>query len=184
MFAAPSFVGEVQMTIFRHAVQASPWTATVLASILLAGCAGAVQQGGQVRGGAPAVPASAAALTFTSVDKSAASRIDAPRTVVVKDHAAWRRLWAEHAGPDAAPPPVDFATGMVVGVFLGSRPSPCYSTAIVGLESVDGKIRVQQVDTIPGPTVRCMMMIATPAHLVLTARSEAAVEFATKTLEL
>lgn len=157
--------------------------AAVVAGLFLAGCAGHVGQGGPARA-LPSMPQAAAALPFTTIDQGATSRIDAARTVVVKDADAWRRLWAEHAGPEIAPPPVDFATSMVVGVFLGSRPSPCYSTAIVGLESVEGKIRVQQVDKIPGPTVRCMMMIATPAHLILTARSEATVEFATKTLEL
>lgn len=179
------------MAIFGRAVRASQWTATVLAGALLAACAGAGTHDGQAGAAAPAAapaPAAAApgaaALAFSTLDQTGTSRIEAARTVLVRDPEAWRRLWSEHAGPEAAPPPVDFATSMVIGVFLGTRPSGCYSTAIVGLEHVGGKIRVQQVDQVPGPLVRCMMMIATPAHLVVTARSEAPVEFTTKTVEL
>lgn len=164
------------MAMFGAAVRASQMAAMVLAAAMLAGCAGT--------GVRSETPAAAAAVAFTTIDQSKTSRIDAPRTVVVKDGAAWRRLWAEHAGSEMPPPQVDFAADMVVGVFLGSRPSGCHSTAIKGIERVGSTLRIDQVDTVPGPAVRCMMMIVTPAHLVVTPRSELVVEFVTKTEEL
>jgi hypothetical protein len=106
-----------------------------LAGAALAGCAGPAAR--------TDTPAAAGAPAFTTLDQSKTSRIDAPRTVVVKDAAAWSRLWAEHAGSDAPAPQVDFAKNMVAGVFLGSRPSGCYSTAIAGVERVGDTLRVE-----------------------------------------
>jgi hypothetical protein len=172
-----SFVGEVRMAIFGRAMRASQMAAMMLAGALVAGCAGSATRGASA-------PAADSAPAFTTLDQSKTSHIDAARTVVVKDAAAWARLWDEHAGSDRPAPQVDFTTSMVVGVFLGSRPSGCHSTAIAALERVGNTLRVEQVEKVPGPTVRCMMMIVTPAHLVVTARSELAVEFTTKTREL
>ncbi len=172
------------MAIVKRMAQAAQWAAAAAVATIgavLAACA-------PVPIPIPAAPSvaspAAGPLSFVTLDQSATSRIAAARTVVVKDAQAWQRLWAEHAGPDAAPPQVDFASRMVIGVFLGTRSSGCYATEIARIDAAGSKLRVQAIDKVPGPTVRCMMMITAPAHLVATARSDLPVEFATETVEL
>lgn len=115
---------------------------------------------------------------FRTLDLSNRSLVAAPRTVVVRDSAAFQALWAEHAGPDAKAPEVDFATQMVVGVFLGTRPSGCHTTGIEEVRRTARGITVRHVNTEPGPDVACTKMMVNPAHLVAIERSELPVEFA------
>ncbi|WP_296943419.1 hypothetical protein [uncultured Massilia sp.] len=161
----------------KRTAQAAQWVAAATVAAALSACAA-------VPAVAPTPTPADGPLPFVTLDKSTTSRIDAPRTVVVRDAQAWQRLWAEHAGADAAPPQVDFAARMVVGVFLGTRSSGCHGTEIAGIAVAGGRIRVQEIDKVPGPTVRCMMMLTAPAHLVATTRSDLPVEFATETVEL
>ena len=57
-----------------------------------------------------------------TIDKGTESNVDDAKTVVVRDAAAWKKLWQGHA-PDRALPAVDFSREMVVAVFMGSRPT-------------------------------------------------------------
>jgi len=54
------------------------------------------------------------------------SGITTLRFEVVRDGSAWSALWSEHGGA-GAPPAVDFSREMVVGLFLGARPTGGYS---------------------------------------------------------
>lgn len=155
------------------------WSALALA---LAACGGeTVRPERSAAALATVAPAASAAPAFATVDRTATSHIVAARTAVVRDAAAWQGLWTEHAGVEAPLPPVDFAKDMVIGVFLGHRASGCYAADVAALEETGGKLRVQAVETTPGPNSVCMMMITAPAHLIVTARSDLAVEFATET---
>jgi hypothetical protein len=98
--------------------------------------------------------------------------------VVVRDAAAWERLWAYHA-PNEPVPAIDFGTTMVVGVFMGYT-NPCYSTSITGVRREADRITVQKVDRHPPTGVMCAMLVTSPAHLVAIERSDLPVEFATE----
>ncbi|WP_198118342.1 hypothetical protein [Massilia rhizosphaerae] len=121
--------------------------------------------------------AAAADVPFRTADATSMSAIHEARTVVVKDAAAWARLWKEHA-PDRALPAVDFATDMVVGVFMGSGANSCYTTSIDGVARTADKLIVHELRTVPGPDIVCAMHVTTPAHLVAIPRSDLPVEFA------
>jgi hypothetical protein len=112
-------------------------------------------------------------------DATSLSNIHEARTVVVKDEAAWTRLWNEHA-PDRARPAVDFASHMVVGVFMGSGANSCYSTAIDGIVRTADKILVRELRSVPGPDILCAMHVTTPAQLVVIPRSDLPVVFSTE----
>ncbi len=112
-------------------------------------------------------------------DATSLSGIHEERTVVVKDDAAWTRLWNEHA-PGRAKPAVDFASQMVVGVFMGNGPSSCYSTAIDGILRTADKILVRELRSVPGPDIMCAMLVTTPAHLAVIPRSDLPVVFSTE----
>jgi hypothetical protein len=123
------------------------------------------------------ITATAADVPFRTADVTALSNIHAARTVVVKDAAAWTRLWNEHA-PGRAQPTVDFAADMVVGVFMGTGASGCYTTAIDGVVRTADRILVHELRSVPGPDIACAMHVTTPAHLVVVPRSDLPVEFA------
>ena len=57
-----------------------------------------------------------------TVDRGDQSNIDDARQAVVRTQAEFDRLWRQHAA-DRAQPKIDFSKEMVVGVFLGSRPT-------------------------------------------------------------
>jgi hypothetical protein len=116
-------------------------------------------------------------VLFQTADATSQSNIHEARTVVIKDEAAWTRLWNEHA-PDRALPAVDFASHMVVGVFMGNGPSSCYTTAIGGIVRTADKLIVREVRSVPGPDIACAMYVTTPAHLAVIPRSELPVVFA------
>ena len=48
--------------------------------------------------------------------------------------AEWKALWKDHA-PTEKMPAVDFAKNMVVGIFLGSKPSAGHDVEIVGVRT-------------------------------------------------
>lgn len=125
------------------------------------------------------VPVALMGIPFETADATTMSAIHEARTVVVKDAAAWARLWNEHA-PDRPLPAVDFATDMVVGVFMGTGASSCYTTAIDGVARAADRIIVHELRSVPGPDIACAMHVTAPAHLVVIRRSDAPVEFATE----
>lgn len=112
------------------------------------------------------------------------SRITAPRQVVIKDSAAWARLWAEHDGGATPLPAIDFSRELVIGVFRGAQPAGCYSVGIERVVRLGDRLLVRQVDINPGPAVNCTMAIVYPAQLVAVARADAGdadrVEFSTE----
>lgn len=152
-------------------------------AVLLAGCstdggsqaqmvspAGA--QAGATHGAAHAAQ-QGQTLALRPVAASTQSRIDAPRQVVVRDSAAWQRLWAEHIGSDAALPAVDFSRELVVGVFRGTQPNGCYTTAIDRVTRQGDRLTVHQVDRNPAADAICTMMMVAPVQLVAVTRAEA-----------
>lgn len=78
------------------------------------------------------------------------SNVDAARQVVVRTTAEWDSLWRLHA-PERTRPIVDFANEMVVGVFLGSRPTAGFTVAVVSVGD-DRSSRRAGWHTVRGPT--------------------------------
>jgi hypothetical protein len=120
-------------------------------------------------------------LPFKTISQTSNSKVEEARNVVVKDAAAWERLWAYHA-PNEPVPVIDFSTKMVVGVFMGPT-TPCYSTWIAGVRRGADKITVQKIDRHPPIGVMCALMVTKPGHLVEIERSDLPVEFATEIVQ-
>jgi hypothetical protein len=121
---------------------------------------------------------------FATIGQSTRSGVSEPRNVVVKDAAAWAALWAQHAGPQADVPPVDFASQMVAGVFLGKQPNGCYGTTIQRVSLAANKLTVLHADSVPGMGVMCTLQITTPAHLVVVDRTDAEPVFGKELMQL
>jgi hypothetical protein len=82
-------------------------------------------------------------------ERTTRSQFQTPDNRVIRDAAAWEKLWADHAGRDAKVPAVDFSKDMVIATFLGNRPNGCYATDIVRVVRVGNKIKVDRNDTVP-----------------------------------
>ena len=95
-----------------------------------------------------------------TIDKGDQSNIDDRREVVVRTAAEWQKLWQQHS-PDRPMPSVDFSKEMVVGVFLGNRPTAGYGVAVVKTIDANGVLHVQYRESAPGrDAFSCLTSVA------------------------
>jgi hypothetical protein len=105
------------------------------------------------------------------------SGIDRAEQVVARTEDEWRTLWQRHA-PGRPAPPVDFKSRMVVGVFLGSRPSGGYQVQIQKVREEGGALVVEWTEIRPGRDQMAAQVMTSPAHLVAVPRHPGEVRFA------
>ena len=114
--------------------------------------------------------------TFSTVAKGDASEQQTARQVTVRTAAEWKALWKEHA-PTAKMPAVDFNKDMVVGVFLGSKPSAGHDVEIVGVRMEEKDLIVEYVQKQPGRGTLAAQILTEPYHLVTVPKHAGAVRF-------
>jgi len=107
-------------------------------------------------------PAAGAPRTIEKADQS---NIDDAKRVLVRTDAEWTKLWQQHS-PDRPRPAIDFSKEMVVGVFMGSRPSAGFSTAIVSTTVANGALIVRYTETMPASGRVSAQVLTFPYHLV------------------
>jgi hypothetical protein len=111
-----------------------------------------------------------------SLDKGSASDVSAARQVTVRDRDAWTSLWRAHR-TTRSPPDVDFSREMVVGVFLGSRPTAGFAVEIVAYREAGDGVVVQYRETTPAPDAITAQVIVSPYHLVAIPKRMGTVTF-------
>jgi hypothetical protein len=74
-----------------------------------------------------------ATVSFTTVVQGVNSGIMERREVVIRSAEEWQTLWKAHTPQPQ--PLVDFSKSIVVGVFLGSRPTAGYRADIVAIRT-------------------------------------------------
>jgi hypothetical protein len=121
------------------------------------------------------VQAAVSTITFTDVAQGTRSQIQEPKQIIVRTAADWQTLWTSH---DSAPPPaVDFSRVMVVGVFLGMKPSAGFSVRITSVTAKGTSAVVEYVEGRPKPGMMTAQVITAPFHLVSLPRTFETVEF-------
>lgn len=113
---------------------------------------------------------------FTDVAKGNASNQQELRQVTVRTADDWTALWKDHA-PTAKMPSVDFAKNMVVGVFLGTKPSAGHQVEIVGVRTQGNDLIVEYVQRQPGRGTMAAQILTEPYHLVAVAKHPGPVRF-------
>jgi len=108
--------------------------------------------------------------------KGPMSAIDQPRQVTVRSAAGWGALWKEN-GANAPLPAVDFSREMVVGVFLGRRPTAGYGVEIVRAIGNSSALVVEYVETAPPRDRITAQILTAPYHLVAIPKHDGAVTF-------
>jgi hypothetical protein len=111
-----------------------------------------------------------------SIDRGAQSEVGAARQVTVRDRDGWTSLWRAH-GSSRPLPDIDFSREMVVGVFLGSRPTAGFAVEIVGYREAGSDVVVQYRETTPAPDAITAQVIVSPYHLVTIPRRSGNVTF-------
>ena len=111
-----------------------------------------------------------------TVDKGPMSGIDTPRQVTVKTPADFAALWKSHAA-DRKMPDVDFTNNMVVGIFLGSRPTAGFGAEIVSAQPESGALVVKYKETRPSRDMITAQVITSPFHLVAVPKFDGPVRF-------
>jgi len=121
--------------------------------------------------GAAATPA-----TMKTVDKGSMSAIDTQRQVTVRTPDEFATFWKSHAN-DRKMPEVDFTSNMVVGIFLGTRPTGGYGAEIVSAQPEGGALVVKYKETRPGRGSMTAQVLTSPFHLVAVPKVDGAVRF-------
>jgi hypothetical protein len=111
-----------------------------------------------------------------TLDRGALSEIDGQRQVTVRDRDEWASLWRTHA-PGRPAPAVDFSREMVVGVFIGTRPTAGFTVDIVGYRDSGGNVVVEYRETEPPRDAITAQVIVSPYHLVVIPRRTGTVSF-------
>jgi PrcB C-terminal len=114
--------------------------------------------------------------SFTNIAKGDSSEQQLAKQVTVRTAAEWKALWKDHA-PTEKMPAVDFAKDMVVGIFLGTKPSAGHEVEIVGVR-VEGKdLIVEYVQKQPAPGTMAAQILTEPYHLVAVPKHAGTVRF-------
>jgi hypothetical protein len=100
-----------------------------------------------------------------TLDKGDHSNIDDAKQVVVRTEEEWAKLWNQHA-PDHKRPAVDFSRQMVIGAFMGSRPTAGFSIDILSTIQANGVLTVRYREVFPPRSAITAQVITSPFDLV------------------
>ena len=103
--------------------------------------------------------------TLTTVARGPMSAITDSRQVVVRSTAELASLWKEH-GSSQPVPSVNFSKEIVVGVFLGTRPTGGFSVEIVGTRVEGDALVVEYTEQRPGRADIVSQVLTSPFHIV------------------
>jgi protease stability complex PrcB-like protein len=118
----------------------------------------------------------AQSVPFKKLVRGQQSFIEAAREVVVRTADEWTALWKQHA-PDQRPPVVDFTRSMVVGIFVGSRPTGGHSVEITRVDREGSDLVVTYRERQPGNSDIVTQVITMPYELVTIDRFDGHVRF-------
>ncbi|MBI1890381.1 MAG: protease complex subunit PrcB family protein [Burkholderiales bacterium] len=121
-------------------------------------------------------------IEFQTIAGNSSSAITQPRFVVIRNIFDWESLWREHTGnvtPLPSLPQINFHQNMVIAVFLGNRPSSCYSVAVerVTLFRDPDRIEVEFREFAPPVGLLCATVITNPSALIVTPYFSESVQF-------
>ncbi|MEO5742210.1 MAG: protease complex subunit PrcB family protein, partial [Vicinamibacterales bacterium] len=86
--------------------------------------------------------------SFRTIAKGDMSGQQEAKQVTVRTAAEWKALWKDH-NPTEKMPNVDFSRDMVVGIFLGTKPSAGNEVEIVGVRTQEKDLVVEYVQKQP-----------------------------------
>jgi hypothetical protein len=110
------------------------------------------------------------------IDSGQNSPSTAARQVVARSAQEWESLWRS-VSPTRAMPAVDFSKDMVVGVFLGQRPTAGYGVQIVRTREDRGNLIVDYRETRPPAGTMSAQVITAPYQIATVPKFAGEVRF-------
>ena len=129
-------------------------------------------------------PARAEPLAIRSLAKGGLSGIQEAKQEVIRDQAAWDKIWAQHttqAKSAGDQPAVDFAKEMVILATFGRRQTGGYSIEITQVESRGDKLCITVARRSPAGRMAIQVLTA-PFHMVVVPKNSLPVQFVEATL--
>ncbi len=111
-----------------------------------------------------------------TIDRGTMSQIDDARFVTIRSQPEWSALWRTHA-PAKPLPPVDWSSEMVVGVFLGTRPTAGFSVDMVGYRVEGNRVVAGYKEIPPARDTITAQMLTSPFVLAVIPRRDGDVTF-------
>jgi hypothetical protein len=112
-------------------------------------------------------------LSMATVVRGHRSGIREPLQTVIRNQDEWKALWKTHSSTDINPSPapiIDFNREMVVGIFLGEKPTGGYEVEIVRAEQRDSSLYFYYREKSPPLRAMVTQALTQPFHLVRVAK--------------
>jgi len=112
-------------------------------------------------------------LSIATVVRGHRSGIREPLQTVIRKQDEWNAFWKRHSSIETNPqlaPSVDFDREMVVGIFLGEKPTGGYEVEIVRAERRDSSLYFYYREKSPPPGAMVTQALTQPFHLVRVAK--------------
>jgi uncharacterized membrane protein len=117
-------------------------------------------------------------MSVTTIARGDASRVTEPRRILARTDGEWRALWAIHAGPETAAPPVDLSRVVVAAAFAGEQPSAGYCIEISAADHADRGTRLAVIARGPARDEAAAAILTSPFHIVAVDRAAGEVTWA------
>jgi hypothetical protein len=108
-------------------------------------------------------------VTFQNVGKGYRSGVHAPLQIAARSQSEWTALWRQHAWVDSSsqqPPVIDFEKEIVVGLFLGDKPTGGYDVQISRVERNNDALTIYYQEKSPLPGAMVTQTLTQPFHIV------------------
>jgi hypothetical protein len=113
--------------------------------------------------------------SFQTVVKGARSGVRDPLQIVIRSQAEWDALWKRHVSIETNPPPppaIDFNKQIVIGVFLGEKPTGGYDVEIIRTEQSDSALVIHYREKSPLPGSIVIQAVTQPFHIIQVVRDD------------
>jgi hypothetical protein len=124
---------------------------------------------GWITAAAESNPSPSNQVPFQTVAKGARSGVVEAAQMVVRTQAEWSALWQKHSSFEMNPtqaPAIDFNKELVIGIFLGQKPTGGYDVEIAGAEQSDGMLTVSFREKSPRPGAILTQAFTQAFHIV------------------
>lgn len=114
-------------------------------------------------------PQPATQVTFHTIAKGYRSSLHSMMEVVARNQSEWNLLWRNHSSVNAIslpPPVIDFDKEIVVGIFLGDKPTGGYDVAIIRAEQSNGDLVISFREKSPSKGAMVTQSLTQPFHMV------------------
>jgi len=112
-------------------------------------------------------------LPIQTIAKGYRSGVRTPLQVIARSQTEWDKLWQQHLSSETASPPpvIDFEKHIIVGLFLGDKPTGGYNVAITRAEQSDSDLIAYYEETLPRPGGIVIQTLTQPFHIVRVTRA-------------